>query len=140
MARVALVVIWLGAASMAGVLGFIAYELSRARPVTAMPMSIDKMPSRQPHNRSTRWSVTEHLSAHRVLIAHVETKFLHEAPAIARELTEPLTDRYAEVLIYFHRPGRPDTLAPRRVQWTPAQGYSETVYEKPGLAPGPSQQ
>ena len=88
MARVALVVIWLGAAGMAGVLGFTAYELSRGRSVAATPMSIEKMPGRQPHNRSTRWSVTEHLSAHRVLIAHVETEFLHEAPAIARQLTE----------------------------------------------------
>ena len=135
----ALVVIWLGAAGMAGVLGFIGYELSRSRPIAAQPMTIDRMPNRQPHNRLTRWSVTEHLSAHRVLIAHVETEFLHEAPAIARELTEPLRDRYAEVLIYFHRPGRPDTLAPRRVQWTPALGYSEIVYEVPGLKPGPSQ-
>ena len=73
--------------------------------------------------------MTEQLSAHHVLIAQVETASLAEARAIAQQLTEPIKSKYAEVLIYFHRPGRPDLLPPRRVQWTPTNGYVETVFE-----------
>jgi hypothetical protein len=81
-------------------------------------------------NRWARWAVTGSLSAHSVLISHVETQYLHEAQGIARELTEPVKARYSEVVIYFHRPGRPDTLPPRKVQWTPAQGYLETIFSQ----------
>ena len=55
-------------------------------------------------------------------------EYLNEARAIAQQLVEPVKSRYAEILIYYHRPGRPDPLAPRRVQWTPTEGYVETVY------------
>ena len=72
--------------------------------------------------------MTGSISAHKVLVAHVETEFLDEAVAIAQELADPIKERYAEVLVYFHRPGRPDTLPPRRVQWTRADGYVETIY------------
>jgi hypothetical protein len=64
-----------------------------------------------------------------VLIVHVETRYLHDARAIATQVADPVKHRYAEVLIYFHRPGRPDTLPPRRVQWTKASGYVETIYD-----------
>ncbi len=64
-----------------------------------------------------------------MLVAHVETVHLDEAVAIAQQITGPVKTRYEEVLIYFHRPGRPDTLPPRRVQWTLKSGYVETVYE-----------
>ena len=129
MARVFLVSIWLAAAGMTGVLGFIGYELSRSPRATAVPMSIERLPSHQIRNPWARWSVTEHLSAHRVLIAHVETEFLGEAVAITQQVVEPVKAQYAEALVYFHRPGRPDTLPPRRVQWTPARGYVESVYD-----------
>jgi hypothetical protein len=61
---------------------------------------------------------------------HVETRHLEEARAVARYIVDPVIkkEKYAEVLVYFHRPGRPDTLPPRRVQWTPATGYVESVY------------
>ena len=77
-----------------------------------------------------RWTVTEQLVAGSVLVLQVETTHLADALAIARELVEPMKARYAEVMIYFHRPGRPTTLPPRRVQWSPARGYVETDYEK----------
>jgi hypothetical protein len=128
-ARVALVAIWLAAAGMAGVLAFLGYELGRETPAAPQAMTIDRLPPRQPPNAWARWSVTEHLAAHHVLIAHVETRFLHEAVAIARQIAEPVKDRYAEILIYFHRPGRPDVLPPRRVQWTAKTGYAEIVYD-----------
>ncbi|MGE0814090.1 MAG: hypothetical protein AB7O93_12150 [Vicinamibacterales bacterium] len=78
-----------------------------------------------------RWTVTEQFAAQHVIVLQVETRRLDEAPAIARRITEPLQSGYSEVLIYFHRPGRPDGLPPRRVQWTPAAGYVETNYEGP---------
>jgi hypothetical protein len=76
-----------------------------------------------------RWTVTEQLVAGSVLVLQVETTHLAEALDIARELVEPMNARYAEVMIYFHRPGRPSTLPPRRVQWSPTRGYVETNYE-----------
>ena len=76
-----------------------------------------------------RWTVTEQYSAHGVIVLQVETTHLDEARAIAMEISAPLQERHAEILIYFHRPGRPDTLPPRRVQWSRAAGYVETDYE-----------
>ena len=128
MRKAILAVIWLAAISVTGVLGVLAYELSRTPP-RAQPMSIERLPKRQNHNAWARWTVTEHLSAHHVLIAHVETDYLDEAVAISQQIADPIKDRYAEVLIYFHRPGRPDTLPPRRVQWTAKTGFVESVYE-----------
>ena len=113
MARVFLVSIWLAAAGMTGVLGFIGYELSRSPRATAVPMSIERLPSRQIRNPWARWSVTEHLSAHRVLIAHVETEFLGEAVAITQQIVEPVKGavrRSAHVL----PPPRPSRHAARR--------------------------
>jgi hypothetical protein len=77
-----------------------------------------------------RWTVTERLAAGSVLVLQIETTHLDDALDIARELIEPLKTPYAEVMIYFHRPGRPSTLPPRRVQWSPARGYVETNYEQ----------
>jgi hypothetical protein len=97
--------------------------------VVAQPMRIERAPhARQEPNRWARWSVTEQRSAHDVILVHVETQYLDEARVIARQLVEPSKSRYAEILIYFHRPGRPDVLAARRIQWTPKNGYVETVY------------
>lgn len=132
MARVFLVAIWLAAAGMVAVVGFIGYELARSRRTPPQPMAIERLPARQNHNPWARWSVTEHLSAHRVLIAHVETDHLGEAVAIAQQVVTPVQDQYAEALLYFHRPGRPDPVAPRRVQWTRAHGYVETRYDPEG--------
>jgi hypothetical protein len=128
MRKLLLAGVWLAALAVTGMLGLLAYEVSR-RPPPAQPMTVERLPRRQPHNRWARWTVTEHLSAHRVLIAHVETDYLHEARAIAQQIADPIKTRYAEVLIYFHRPGRPDTLPPRKVTWTVTTGYVETVYE-----------
>lgn len=77
-----------------------------------------------------RWTVTERLTAGSVLVLQVETSHLADALDIARQLVEPVKPRYAEVMVYFHRPGRPATLPPRRVQWSPSQGYVETDYER----------
>lgn len=109
-------------------LALLGRELIRA-PVAAHPQPIvhDRGRDYDP-NPWARWTVTEQLSAHNVMISHVETRYLDEAVGIAKQLAEPIKGRYSEILIYFHRPGRPDTLPPRRVQWTPARGYVETIY------------
>jgi len=129
MRRALLVAIWIAAAGGIAALGFAVYEVKRTPPVQPKPIVVDVMPTRQQHNPATRWTVTEHLSAHHVLIAQVETIHLQEALSIAQQLTEPVKQKYAEVMIYFHRPGRPDTLPPRRVQWTPTRGYVQTRYD-----------
>ena len=77
-----------------------------------------------------RWTITEQYSAQSVLVLQVETTRLKDAAKIAVEISAPLQERYAEILIYFHRPGRPDTLPPRRVQWSRAAGHVETDYER----------
>jgi hypothetical protein len=127
--KVLLLAIWIVAAAAVGVVGLALYEVRRSRAPTSQAIAIERMPSRQNHHPSSRWTLTEHLSAHSMLVAHIETLHLGEAVAIAQQLVEPAKGRYEEVLIYFHRPGRPDTLPPRRVQWTLKTGYVETVYE-----------
>ena len=129
MRKILLIVIWGAATTAVAALGFAVHELRRQPVAHAEPVDVDRLPSRQRHNTLARWTVTEHLSAHNVLIAQVETDYLEDAVAIAQQLTEPIKAKYAEVLIYFHRPGRPDTLPPRRVQWTPQRGYQETRYD-----------
>lgn len=130
MSRVVLALVWLVAAAAVGGVAFIAYTLASERRVPhAMPIERHPAASRNVRNPWARWSVTEQVIAHHVIVATVETRYLEEAQAIARQIAEPINASYAEILIYFHRPGRPDLLAPRRVQWTPKHGYVETVYE-----------
>jgi hypothetical protein len=129
MSRAPLVIVWVIAASVTGGLALLAYDLARP-PAVERPWPVDEMPPRQDRNPWARWSITEQLAAEHVLIVHVETRHLDEARAVARYIVDPVIkkEKYAEILIYFHRPGRPDTLPPRRVQWTPRTGYVESVY------------
>ena len=73
-----------------------------------------------------RWTITERVSFNRALVMHVETRYMTEAPGIAREIGNPILDRYGEILIFFHRPGADDMA--RRIQWTRAHGYVQTIY------------
>jgi hypothetical protein len=85
---------------------------------------------RREAGRWDRWTITEQFAAQHVIVVQIETPHLDESAAIARAVTGPLQDRYSEVMIYFHRPGRPDTLPPRRVQWSRATGFVETDFEQ----------
>ncbi len=130
MGRLGLFAVWAIASGTTLALGLLGRELIR-QPVIAHsppPTDVDRMRPPQSANPWARWVVTEQLTAHYVLISHVETQYLEEASSIARQLVDPVKTRYSEVLIYFHRPGRPDTLPPRRVQWTRAHGYVETIF------------
>jgi hypothetical protein len=77
-----------------------------------------------------RWTVTEQFAAQHVMVLQIETRHLEESSTIARSVAAPLQDRYSEIMMYFHRPGRPDTLPPRRVQWSRGAGYVETDFEQ----------
>ena len=130
MARLGLFLVW--GVTGALTLGLVTASYLLTRQPVASPQ---ETPARSPFfaretNPWARWTITEQLSAHHVAIAHVETRHLEEATAIAHEIAGPLRERsYTEILIYFHRPGRPDTLPPRKVQWTPHGGYVVTDYE-----------
>ena len=85
---------------------------------------------RREAGRWDRWTITEQFAAQHVMVLQIETTHLDEAAAIARAVATPLQERYSEIMIYFHRPGRPDTLPPRRVQWSRATGFVETDFEQ----------
>lgn len=130
MGRLGLFTVWAVAGTATVALGLLGRELIRAPAAAHQQPIVDHRTGTREPQAWARWTVTERLSAHYVLIFHVETRYLGEALTIAHELVEPVKARYSEVLIYVHRPGRPDTLPPRRVQWTPAHGYVETIYSE----------
>jgi hypothetical protein len=116
--------------SVAGVGAWFALR-PRAPAATSTPTRAQRIPVvKRAAEPWARWTITEQYSAQRVLVLQVETTHLDEAPAIAAEISAPLQERYAEILIYFHRPGRPDLLPPRRVQWSRAGGFVEIDYER----------
>ncbi|MFN7977912.1 MAG: hypothetical protein U0P30_07220 [Vicinamibacterales bacterium] len=109
--------------------GWVAVRAKRATAAPS-PVAAHHMPAvRRSADPFQRWSITEQFAAQSVLVVQVETRQLTDALAIAREIATPLQDRYTEIMMYFHRPGRPDTLPPRRVQWTRATGFVETDLE-----------
>jgi hypothetical protein len=127
--RAALAVVWvLGCAVTGGAWWFV----SAAKPLADEAAVVAETPPavKRAAQPWARWTVTEQLVAGSVLVLQVETTHLVDALDIARQLVEPSKARYAEVMIYFHLPGRPSTLPPRRVQWSPARGYVETDYER----------
>ena len=104
---------------------------------TREPDALETLPAahrlpavRREAGRWDRWTITEQFAAQHVMVLQIETTHLDESTAIARAVAGPLQDRYSEIMIYFHRPGRPDTLPPRRVQWSRAAGYVETDFEQ----------
>jgi hypothetical protein len=99
---------------------------------TAPPPRRDAPPAAHPFQtpvadppRAYIWWVTEQLTAHGAAVVKVETERLHQARAIARQLIEPVSDRYVEALVYFYPPGGSGGVARTRVQWTRATGYVE---------------
>ncbi|MGE3276517.1 MAG: hypothetical protein AB7O67_15495 [Vicinamibacterales bacterium] len=131
MARLGLILVWGIAATLTIALGATSYVLMR-EPRAAPEATPERSPFfRHDTNPWARWTITEQLSAHHVAIAHVETRHLDEAMSIAREIIEPMRVRaYTEIVIYFHRPGRPDPLPPIKIQWTPNGGYVTTDYRE----------
>ena len=74
------------------------------------------------------WQIVEMATAHGAFTIEVEMAEGVDTDEIARSLIQPLQDRYAEVLVYFHARGADTDLPLLRVQWTAAGGYAETRY------------
>lgn len=74
------------------------------------------------------WRIVEMATAHGAFTIEVEMAEGVDTDEIARSLIQPLQDRYAEVLVYFHTRDAQTDLPEIRVQWTVAGGYVETRY------------
>ncbi len=84
----------------------------------------DGVRPRHPSMRGLGWQVIDYLSVQKVLVVNIDTHRLDEVKQIAREIIDPLSKYYAEILVYFREPNNP--LASTRVQWTPNNGFIET--------------
>lgn len=82
----------------------------------------------QPDARAWRWSVTHARASQGALVIEAVMPKPADALSNAREIVEPVRWKYSEVLVYVRGSSAPGTLASRRVQWTPAGGYVETVF------------
>ena len=72
------------------------------------------------------WRIVEMATAHGAFTIEVEMAEGVDTAEVARSLIQPLQDRYAEVLVYFHARDAQTDLPEIRVQWTAAGGYVET--------------
>lgn len=72
------------------------------------------------------WKETRRYSVNRVVIIEGESPYPERAAEIARELIEPGSGRYDEVLVYVRPPG--DRSRTWRVQWTKAGGFKVIAY------------
>ena len=89
-------------------------------PVPPLPPSAGPRPG-QPLMGGPGWRVISSRSVQGVLIVEVETEGTEGGADLAARIIDPARARHVEALVYFRRPG--ETLADRRVQWTPAGGY-----------------
>lgn len=74
------------------------------------------------------WRIVEMATAHGAFTIEVEMAEGVDTAEVARSLIQPLQDRYAEVLVYFHARDAQTDLPQLRVQWTAERGYVETRY------------
>ncbi len=132
MGRVRLVAAWVILVSVAaGGWLFLRPAPDEASTAAAPTRAAHQLPAvRREAGRWDRWTITEQFAAQHVMVLQIETTHLDESAVIARAVATPLQDRYSEIMMYFHRPGRPDTLPPRRVQWSRATGFVETDFEQ----------
>lgn len=130
MGRLRLVAAWVLLVSVAAGGWLVLRPAREPGPSDPVPAAHRLPAVRRDAGRWDRWTITEQFAAQHVMVLQIETTHLDEAAAIARTVATPLQDRYSEIMIYFHRPGRPDTLPPRRVQWSRATGFVETDFEQ----------
>jgi len=127
--RVAIVLVWGVSLAVVGAVGLLMYWVQVQRSVPPTQGTNVRL-ARPQANPWARWTVTRSLSAHHVMLVDIETRYLDEAMGIAKQIADPIKFRYAEVVMYFHRPGRPDLLPPRKIVWTPTTDYVLTNYEE----------
>ena len=85
----------------------------------------------EPQLVNEAWHIQNMATAHGAFVIEVEADDPTRTGTIARALIEPIKDDYAEILVYVNRRGDDSDLAARRMQWTPAGGYVEIVYDAP---------
>ncbi len=96
--------------------------------LTDLVRALNRMETPSPFAKHEPWVVTRASSARRAMVMDVEADRPEDAQKIALEIVEPLRAKYEEVLIYVRPIGSPISAVTRRVQWTPADGFVETVY------------
>ena len=96
--------------------------------LTDLVRALNKMETPSPFAKHEPWIVTRATSARRAMVIDVEADTPEDAQAIAVEIVEPLRAKYEEVLIYVRPIGSPVNAVTRRVQWTPADGFVQTIY------------
>ena len=83
-----------------------------------------------PHDdRTWRWSVTRAQASQGALVVTADVLDMAESMDVAHQIVEPVRAKYSEVLVYLHAHGSKSQFAGRRVQWTRAGGYKETVLD-----------
>jgi hypothetical protein len=94
--------------------------------VSALARSLnDLRPSASP--LANAWTVTRASSALGAMVVDVEAQEPNRSLSIAREIVEPVHQKYQEVLIYITPVGADEHSVVRRIQWTAKAGYVETV-------------
>ena len=96
--------------------------------VTALVQALNKMATPSPFGTHEPWVVTRATSARRAMVVDVEADRPEDALNIAAELVKPLREKYEEVLIYVRPIGSPVNAVTRRIEWTPRNGFVETMY------------
>jgi hypothetical protein len=97
------------------------------RPPGASALARSLNPIR-PDEGAWRWSVTHAHASQGALVVQAVMPNPADALSNAREIVDPVRSRYSEVLVYVRRSSAPGSQASRRVQWTPASGYVETIF------------
>lgn len=77
---------------------------------------------------NAQYSILEMATAHGAFTLEVEVDADADTLLIARQLIEPIKERYAEVLVYFYDRAGDGGLPMRRVQWTDGTGYTDVEY------------
>ena len=80
-------------------------------------------------DRTWRWSVTRAQTSQGALVVTADVLDMSESLTVARQIVEPVQTKYTEVLVYLHAHGSKSQFAGRRVQWTRAGGYKQTVLD-----------
>jgi hypothetical protein len=128
--RATIGLIWLVAALSVVGLWLAGRDLAERPPLPANPNLAPSlpMPAAPAGQSGDGWRVVHQTSAHYMLVLEVETERVAEAGAIARQLCDPVKERYTETLVYLFRPGRRGGLPAARVRWTRGGGYEVTEY------------
>jgi hypothetical protein len=96
--------------------------------LTDLVRALNRMETPSPFAKHEPWVVTRASSARRAMVMDVEADRPEDARKIALEIVEPLRAKYEEVLIYVRPIGSPISGVTRRIQWTPHDGFVETIY------------